>query len=141
MNSKVLAIVLASLIFFPQHRARSVLHVESFEYPSGALGAQIQGDVTLHAQVEADGHVPWALLASGNLLLGDDAINNLRAWKFEPGDKEIVEVTYHFVLTEPKVFDPRTICKFDLPNTVTVISNPHLPETTRTHKDPSPQSR
>lgn len=139
MNIKILAVLFAGLVFFPQSKPRSVLHVESLEYPSAAHGAQIQGDVILHAQVEPDGHVLAAILASGTLVLAEDAINNLRTWKFEPSDKEeYIEVVYHFVLVEPKVFNPRTTCKFDLPNSVTVISNRYLPETTGGQLGPRP---
>jgi TonB family protein len=97
-------------------------------YPSLPLGARIQGDVTIHSAVEADGQVRTALVRSGSTLLGAAAIDNVTKWKFESGEKEYIDVTYHFVLTEPEVWEPKTICKFDLPNSVTVTANLTRPD-------------
>jgi hypothetical protein len=133
MNIKVLTILLMALALFPQQKSRSVLHAESLDYPRLLLLAQIQGEVTVHAEVEADGRVRSALFISGLRPLADAAIDNVLAWRFEPGEKEYVDVSYRFVLMEPKVLDPHTTCKFDLPNTVTVISNLPVPETSSTH--------
>jgi TonB family protein len=124
----VLAILLTCLALSPQHKPRLAMHVESLEYPNLPLGARIQGDVTIHAAVEADGQVRTALVRSGALLLGDPAISNVTKWKFEPGEKEYIDVIYHFVLTEPGAHNPHTICKFDLPNSVTVIANLPVPD-------------
>jgi TonB family protein len=128
MNCKLLTILLTGLALFPQHQPRLAVHVESLEYPPNALLARIQGDVTVHAAVEADGQVRTALVSSGTLLLGDPAIDNVTKWKFEPGEKEYIDVNYHFELTQPEVRNPQTICEFDLPNTVTVIANLHVPD-------------
>jgi TonB family protein len=128
MNIKVLAILLMGLALYPQHKPRSAVHVESLEYPRLILLARIQGDVTVHAAVEADGQVRTALVRSGTLLLGNPAIENVTKWKFEPGEKEYIDVNYHFVLTEPEAYNPQTICKFDLPNSVTVIANLPVPD-------------
>jgi TonB family protein len=122
MSHEALAVILLALTFSPQHKVRSLVHVESFEYPPLAWAARIQGEVVAIAELGADGHVRRVGVTSGHPLLGKAAADNLDTWKFEPGDQEEIQVTYKFVLQEPKAHTPHTICKFDLPGTVTVIS-------------------
>jgi hypothetical protein len=127
MSTKALAILLVVLTVSPQHKARSVVHVESLEYPPLAWAARIQGEVVAIADIGADGRVRHAGTLSGHPLLEEAAINDLGEWKIDAGEQEQIQVTYKFVLKEPKASTLQTICKFDLPDTVTVISNLPLP--------------
>jgi TonB family protein len=74
------------------------------EYPAQALAQHIQGAVSLHVQVGADGRVQEVKVAGGNSLLAEAAVAAVRQWRFkpytsngQPAESEI-EVTLKFTL-------------------------------------------
>jgi TonB family protein len=120
MPVRGLLIALLLLTVSPQTQPRFPIHVESLIYPPLARNARIQGDVVLVAYIGADGSVSIPIRKSGHPLLLQVAEDNLKKWKFQPGESQEMEITYHFKLREPPSYDPPTECAFDLPDSVTV---------------------
>jgi TonB family protein len=129
MPARSLLIALLLLTVSPQAQPRFPIHVESLTYPPLAHQARIVGDVILSAEVDSHGHVngwPWVL--SGSQQLTQAAIENLRAWRFQPGPKSVVTITYHFrVDGEPVEATLPTKCEFDLPDSVKIMTPPLKP--------------
>jgi hypothetical protein len=57
-------------------------------------------------------------------LLLNAAEYNLKRWKFQSGEEQEMEVTYHFKLRELSAGSAQTECAFDLPDSVTITSDP-----------------
>jgi Gram-negative bacterial TonB protein C-terminal len=123
MPARALLIALLFLTVSPQTQPRLPIHVESLVYPSLARFARIQGDAILVAHIGSDGSVSIPVLKSGHPLLIHVAEDNLKKWKFQTGEEQEMEITYHFKLKEPASYSPITDCQFDLPNSVTVTSD------------------
>ncbi len=118
---------LISLLFLtvsPQTQPRLPTHVESLNYPSIARQAHVQGDAVLVAHISADGSVSIPLIKSGHPWFVNAAKDNLKKWKFQTGEDQEMEITYHFKFKETTSNAPITDCQFDLPNSVTVTVDP-----------------
>jgi len=89
---------------------------------------RLKGDVPVAAQIDSEGRVQSATGTSGIILLKDYAEKNLKMWRFSQGESQEVRVTYHFVLTGKSVESVETNCTFDLPDSVTVTSQPKGPD-------------
>jgi TonB family protein len=130
MPARGLLIALLVLTVSPEAQPRFPIHVESMIYPPLARQARIQGDVVLVAQIGADGRVPSPIGRSGHPLLVQAAQDNLKALKFQGGEYQEMEITYHFkVEGQPSHGYALTKCAFDLPNSVTVVAPPPSVET------------
>jgi TonB family protein len=120
----------------PQSPTRLPAHVESLQYPTLARQARIAGDVTLTGQVDLDGRPAFLALTAGPLLvsplLEQVAIDNLRTWRFAPGPRSELKVTYHFALEGDESQDSQSITRFDFPDSVTIVAHPPI-----TYIDPS----
>ena len=74
------------------------------EYPVHALAQHIQGAVSLHVQVGADGRVQDVKVASGDPLLAGAAVAAVRQWRFRPytsngqPTETQAEITLRFIL-------------------------------------------
>src|SRR5258706_16147547 len=108
----------------PTSEPRRAIHVESLIYPPVARQARIAGDVVLMAQIGSDGSVSIPVRRSGHPLLLQAAENNLKTWKFQTGEPQEMAITYHFKLNEQSSGSAQTKCVFDLPDSVTIYSDP-----------------
>src|SRR6267143_6897952 len=109
----------------PQTQPRLPIHVESLVYPTTAYQARITGDVVMMALIDSEGHVSVPVLPPGHPMLVWAAEENIRTWRFQTGPESEVRVTYHFRLEgEPTNDYPSSVCKFDLPDSVTIVTPP-----------------
>ncbi len=124
MPARALLMALLFLTVSPQTQPRLPIHVESLAYPPRARQARIQGNVVLVAHISPDGSVSIPIRKSGHPLFLQAAEDNLKKWKFQSGENQGMEITYHFVLRDPPSHSTQTECKFDLPDSVTVSTDP-----------------
>ena len=124
MPVRGLLIVLFLMTVSPTSEPRRPIHVESLIYPPVARQARITGDVVLIAQIGPDGSVSIPIRQSGHPLLLQAAEDNLKTWKFQTGESQEMEITYHFKLKEQSSRSAQTECAFDLPDSVTISSDP-----------------
>jgi hypothetical protein len=126
MPARGLLIALLLLTVAPQTQPRLPIHVESLVYPTTAYQARITGDDVMMALIDSEGHVSVPVLPSGHPVLVRAAEGNIRTWRFQAGpESSEVTVTYHFRLDgDPKYDYPSSICKFDLPDSVTIVTPP-----------------
>ena len=118
--------LLVSLLFLtvsPQCQPRTPIHVVSLFYPYLARQARIQGDAMLIAHIGSDGSVSIPIRKSGHPMLLQAAEDNLKTWKFQTGESQEMEITYHFKLKEQSSGPAQTECAFDLPDSVTISSD------------------
>ena len=103
----------------------AVLHLESVEYPLLAWQARIQGDVRVTMHVDSDGKVLSAIASSGDKLLQQAAIDNLKTWIFVTNREFDLEISYQFRLEKPESSSQHaTRMVIDLPaHRVMVICN------------------
>jgi TonB family protein len=128
MPARGLLIALLLLTVSPQTQPRFPIHVESLIYPPLPRNARIQGDAVLIVHIGSDGSVSIPTRKSGHPLLLQVAEDNLKKWKFQPGESQEMEITYHFKLSEkPSDYAP-TECAFDLPNSVTIFAHVGTPQ-------------
>ncbi len=125
MPARGLLFALLFLTISPQAPPRLPIHIESLAYPQLARVAREQGDAVLIAHIGSDGSVSIPLLKSGHPMLLKVAEDNLKKWKFQSGENQEMEITYHFKFSEQRSNSDQTECSFDLPNSVTVVT--HLP--------------
>jgi len=78
----------------------------------------------LTAQIAPDGSVSIAIRKSGHPLLMRAAEDNLKTWKFQTGESLEMDIKYHFKVREQSSDSAQTECAFDLPDSVTITSNP-----------------
>lgn len=124
--SKLLgALAALLLVSAPNGVQRSIQHVDSLEYPRLAWLARIEGDVQLEVQVDPEGQVHLEKGISGHPLLKEAAEENVRGWRFQPGQTEELTITYTFKLEQPERQELSSRCSFDFPDRVTVVA--HLP--------------
>ena len=109
-------------------QTRYPVHVESLEYPRLPLVAGITGDVVLTAYIGPDGKVSITNRKSGHPLLLTAAEENLKKWRFQAGESEEIDITYHFKLEAKSRDHAPTVCIFDLPDSVTITSATPLPQ-------------
>jgi TonB family protein len=119
-----LLLALLLLTVSPQTQPRLPIHVESLIYPQLARQARITGDAVLVAHIGSDGTVSIPIRKSGHPLLLQVAEDNLKKWRFQRGQDQEMEITYHFKLKEWSSDSAQTECIFDLPDSVTISSHP-----------------
>jgi hypothetical protein len=123
MPARGLLIALILLTVSPQTQPRMPIHVESLVYPTLYYKAHIIGDVVMMAFIDPEGHVSVPVLPSGHPLFVQAAEENLKKWRFQSGPQSELKITYHFRLEGESKYDyPSTVCKFDFPNSVTVVT-------------------
>ena len=122
MPARGLLIALLLLTVSPQTQPRLPIHVVSLIYPRVARQAHMVGDAVLIAQIGSDGSVSIPIRKSGHPFLLQAAEDNLKTWKFQTGESQEMEITYHFKLTVPSSDSAQTECVFDLPDSVTISS-------------------
>ncbi len=71
---------------------RAVVHRVHPIYPEIARRLNLDGLVTVRAEVAADGHVKSVGVVNGNAILAQAAIRAVREWMFAPGPEESVSV-------------------------------------------------
>ena len=123
MSARGLLIALLALTVSPQTQPRLPIHVVSLIYPPVARQARIAGDVVLIAQIGSDGSVSIPIRKSGHPLLLQAAEDNLKTWKFQSGEDQEMEITYHFKLRVQPSGSAQTESAFDLPDSVTITSD------------------
>jgi len=123
MPVRGLLIALFLMTVSPTSEPRRAIHVESLIYPPVARQGRIAGDVVLIAQIGSDGSVSIPIRKSGHPLLLQAAEDNLKTWKFQTGESQEMEITYHFKLKEQSSGSAQTECAFDLPDSVTISSD------------------
>lgn len=115
-----------------------VQHLISPGYPRLARIAQLEGAVTVKAELGSDGTVASVISAggdSGNKFLLDVSRDNLRQWLFckaDPSqtksDREI-SITYVYKLNgKPAYYEPPAEVVFDLPDRIEITSRPYDPQ-------------
>jgi len=107
--------------------AAQLLNVEQAElpqYPTRARQVGLEGDVLVEVTVEG-GRVSEASVASGDRLLAEAAVANIRTWRFDRGLKARFNATFSYRLIAPPsgISEARVIT--DLPRRVTVIASPN----------------
>ncbi len=134
MAARGLLVMLLFLVVSPQTQppmqSRFPIHVESLAYPPIGIQSRTESDVVLIAEVSPEGGVICCpTFMSGKLILAQAAIDNLRTWRFQTGTKSYVTVTYHFKLEgDPVSRSEPGICKFDLPDSVSIVAHPIKPD-------------
>ena len=115
MPIRGLLLALLFLTVSPQSQPRLPIHVESLIYPQLARQARINGDAVLVAHIGYDGSVSISALRSGHPLLLQAAKDNLKKWRFQRGEDQEMEITYHFKLSEQLQSTPQlnvhSICR------------------------------
>ena len=61
-----------------------LVHKVDPKYPKKARKANVQGQIVLRATIDADGEVSDVSIASGDLVLAEEAVDAVRSWKFTP---------------------------------------------------------
>jgi TonB family protein len=61
-----------------------LVHQTQIKYPKDARKKKIEGSVVLQATIEKDGTVSTISIASGDVLLADAAVDEVRSWRFDP---------------------------------------------------------
>jgi protein TonB len=75
----------------PAPSAAKVIHAPTLisstrpDYPATAKASRVQGDVSVVAEIDANGKVTGAHALSGPLLLRQAAVDSVRQWKYAPG--------------------------------------------------------
>ena len=130
MSARGLLIALLLLTVSPQTQPSRPIHVESLAYPVVAYQARISGEVVVTAQIDSEGRVQVPVRPPGHPLLVQAAEENIKTWRFQKGPGSELRVTYRFRFEgEPKYEYPSSLCKFDLPDSVTIVTPPPKPET------------
>jgi TonB family protein len=104
----------------------AIKHISSPNYNRVARMARLQGEVELAVSIGRDGEVRsvTVLKTNANKLLQDDAVNNIKAWTFNPGDERGLHTTYEFRLILPELpYDSPTSVNIDFPQRIRVESN------------------
>ncbi len=108
----------------PHSPPRFPVHIESLDYPSLAVQARIVGDVVVMAEVDSEGRVHVTIPKSGHQLLAQAAAENLRKWRFQTGENQELEITYHFQINDKPAVKPFSGYVLDLPDSVTITRDP-----------------
>ena len=127
MPVRGLLIALLLLTAFPQAQPRFPIHVESFAYPPVARMARIGGDIVIVASIDSEGKVSVPVLPPGHPLLVRAAEENIRTWRFQSGPITELRVTYHFKIEGEPTYSQSSLCKFDFPDSVTIVTTPPNP--------------
>lgn len=131
MQSRVILLLLLSGLMAIAQQVSSPLpkRIVGLKYPRLANFAHVSGEVSLQAEVAADGRVVSIKAISGNSLLTLAAKKSLEQWQFEPCSPAQREcratITFVFVLDSTATCEiaecPNDIT-VDLPNKITVRS-------------------
>lgn len=124
MPARGLLIALILLTVSPQNQPRFPNHVESFVYPPVARMARISGDIDMVALIDPKRNVSVPVLPPGHPLLVRAAEENIKTWRFQSGLESELRVTYHFKLEGEPTHNISSVCKFDFPDSVTVVTPP-----------------
>ena len=104
-----------------------LFHFVSIAYPRLALLGQLQGDVVVAIEIDNDGKIHRASATTGHPVLKRAAEDNIRRWRFGPGEERTLTVTYRFTLKNPPIKNPTTEWTVDFPRSVHVTSNRQAP--------------
>lgn len=127
MPTRGLLIALMLMTVSPAGERLYATHVESLNYPPLARQARIVGDVVVVATIDSEGRIHAPIGTSGHALLRKAAEENLRTWRFQGSGEQQVKITFHFKLEgSPVEGFPPTECQFDLPDSVTIVSQPQI---------------
>ena len=72
------------------------------KYPDLARQFQLSGKVRVEVTVSPDGIVKKTRIVGGNALLAGAAVEAVKQWKYEPSQKETVELTEFFFAAATK---------------------------------------
>ena len=123
MPARGLLIALLFLTVSPQNEPRMPIHVESLSYPPLARMARISGNIVATVWIDPEGRVSIPVLPNGHPLLVHAVEENIKTWRFRSGPGSELKVSYHFrIKSESKLNPLPTICKFDLPDSVAVVT-------------------
>jgi TonB family protein len=103
-----------------------VTHLKSPNYNVVARFGRLQGDVKLQVSVAKDGAVSKVEVSESNAgkLLQDHAIENMREWKFNPGEERVFVIVYEFRLVMPEIDHyPPSVVTVDFPDRVRIECN------------------
>ena len=113
---------------------RCLLALEHIIYPDGALTRSVAGTVTLTGLIERSGKVSGIHAVEIRVepepsvqkeMLVDEAVRNLKTWRFEPSSgKDKVRITYSYLidptLPVPTGYRKFTKVQLELPNQITI---------------------
>jgi TonB family protein len=95
-----------------------LIHQVDPKYPKEARKANLQGQIVLRATIGSDGKVSNVSIASGDLVLAEEAVDAVRKWKFTPYTQNgtpvgvLQSLTFNFVagtkVAELKPLSPAT---------------------------------
>lgn len=109
-------------------------HIESVQYPLIARLSHTQGTVIAHIVLDATGKVV-NVNATGKPMLVDAVKKWLKTWTFEAGRGNAADITIDFKLIGPPRYYDETLITYDLPDKVTVVTQPpecdHCPNNKR----------
>lgn len=127
MPMRALLIALFLGIVSPTSEPRGATHVESLVYPPTARLAHAVGDAQVLIRIDSVGRVESVTDVSGHPWFLRAAAQNVKTWRFKSGPPEEMNITYHFKLEASQTEDPATVCSFDLPDSVTILSHLYTP--------------
>ncbi len=99
-KSVCLAALMAAVALYPLRAGaqteaapakREVLYRTAPVYPDLARRCNLRGDVRLYVTVAADGKVSSTIVAGGNPVLAQSAVDAVRNWKFAPAPRTTTE--------------------------------------------------
>lgn len=90
-------------------------------YPSRALAVGITGSVKVELVID-DGEVAEARLLEGDRLLGEEALRNVKTWRFKPGTSAIVETIFIYDLERRQAGDEAPRISLKLPYSVKITA-------------------
>jgi hypothetical protein len=135
--------ILLLLALFCQSSAPMPKHIEPTVYPLGARLAHLEGTVSAHLEIERDGAVS-KIAVDGRPIFGHAVKDSLQRWSFCTNVPAHVDIIFVFRLAgKPLEFNAQTTTIYDLPGTVTVVTQPpvcdHCPDQDSYSKDPVPR--
>ena len=100
------------------------LTFEGMHYPPLAATARISGKVTLRVTLADDGAVASASVVSGHPMLVQEALSNVRKWRFKPASAKEATMVYDFQLGKNACPQGLRVSSFafELPNLVTITT-------------------
>lgn len=106
----------------------SPVHIDGIAYPKLGIQVRAEGEVTLAAMVGADGnvgdvHVEAIRGTPAAPVLAGPAAENLRKWRFQPGEPKIFRITYQFQFVDPASPNPQPEWKLVAPDRMLITTN------------------
>ncbi|HJX83381.1 MAG TPA: energy transducer TonB [Candidatus Angelobacter sp.] len=121
----IFAFILAFALLIPRDLP-CPKHIEPMKYPQIARLAHAQGKVIAHVVLDPEGSVV-SVSAKGHPMLADAVEKWIKGWTFEVSSKTTTDIVVEFkLLGEPPQWPATapTLVTFDLPDRVTVVSQP-----------------